>query len=54
MPQVIEVHRTTGAADLLCRVVVASNAHLAEVLDRILEVPGAGSLPAWLPAAPAL
>lgn len=40
VPQVVEAHRTTGAADLLCRVVALSNAHLAEVLDRILEVPG--------------
>ncbi len=40
VPQVVEAHRTTGAGDLLCRVVALSNAHLAEVLDRILEVPG--------------
>jgi DNA-binding Lrp family transcriptional regulator len=40
IPQVVEVHRTTGGGDLLCRVVAADNAHLAEVLDRILEVRG--------------
>lgn len=40
IPQVVEVHRTTGAGDLFCRVVATSNAHLALVLDRILEVPG--------------
>ncbi|HLN06596.1 MAG TPA: Lrp/AsnC family transcriptional regulator [Acidimicrobiales bacterium] len=40
IPQVLEVHRTTGDGDLLCRVVATSNAHLAEVLDRILEVQG--------------
>jgi DNA-binding Lrp family transcriptional regulator len=40
VPQVIEVHRTTGAGDLLCRVVAFSNAHLALVLDEVLEVPG--------------
>jgi DNA-binding Lrp family transcriptional regulator len=40
IPQVVEVHRTTGAGDLFCRVVASTNAHLAEVLDRILEVPG--------------
>jgi len=40
IPQVVEVHRTTGAGDLFCKVVATSNAHLAEVLDRILEVPG--------------
>jgi DNA-binding Lrp family transcriptional regulator len=40
IPQVVEVHRTTGAGDLFCRVVARSNAHLSEVLDLILEVPG--------------
>jgi DNA-binding Lrp family transcriptional regulator len=40
VPQVLEVYRTTGSGDLLCRVVASSNAHLAEVLDRILEVHG--------------
>jgi DNA-binding Lrp family transcriptional regulator len=40
IPQVLEVHRTTGDGDLLCRVVALSNVHLAEVLDRILEVQG--------------
>jgi len=40
IPQVLEVHRTTGEGDLLCRVVATSNLHLAEILDRILEVRG--------------
>ena len=40
IPQVVEVHRTTGVGDLLCRVVARDNAHLAEVLDEILEVSG--------------
>jgi DNA-binding Lrp family transcriptional regulator len=40
IPQVVEVHRTTGTGDLFCKVVATSNAHLSEVLDRILEVPG--------------
>jgi DNA-binding Lrp family transcriptional regulator len=40
IPEVLEVHRTTGPADLLCRVAARSNAHLARVLDRVLEVPG--------------
>ena len=40
IPQVVEVHRTTGAGDLLCRVVAGDNAHLAVVLDDILEVSG--------------
>jgi DNA-binding Lrp family transcriptional regulator len=38
--QVTEVHRTTGGGDLLCRVVALDNAHLAEVLDHLLEVRG--------------
>lgn len=40
IPQVLEAHRTTGEGDLLCRVVALTNTHFAEVLDRILEVPG--------------
>ena len=40
IPEVTEVHRTTGGSDLLCRVVALSNGHLATVIDRILEVPG--------------
>jgi DNA-binding Lrp family transcriptional regulator len=40
IPQVVEVQRTTGAGDLLCRVVATSNSHLALVLDLILEVQG--------------
>ncbi|MHB1585261.1 MAG: Lrp/AsnC family transcriptional regulator [Acidimicrobiales bacterium] len=40
VPQVVEVHRTTGAGDLLCRVVARDNRHLADVLDRMLDVPG--------------
>jgi len=40
IPQVLEVHRTTGGGDLLCRVVARDNSHLAEVLDRVLEVHG--------------
>ena len=40
IPEVAEVHRTTGGGDLLCRIVARSNDHLAELLDQILEVPG--------------
>jgi DNA-binding Lrp family transcriptional regulator len=40
IPNVAEVHRTTGAGDLLCRLLARSNDHLAELLDTILEVPG--------------
>lgn len=40
VPEVLEVHATTGADDLLCRIVARSNDHLQEVLNRILEVQG--------------
>src|SRR5919109_267623 len=40
IPEVLEAHATTGADDLLCRVVARSNDHLQEVLNRILEVQG--------------
>jgi DNA-binding Lrp family transcriptional regulator len=40
IPEVLETHATTGSADLHCRVVARSNAHLQDVLNRILEVPG--------------
>jgi DNA-binding Lrp family transcriptional regulator len=40
VPEVLEAHATTGADDLLCRVVARSNDHLQEVLNRILEVQG--------------
>jgi DNA-binding Lrp family transcriptional regulator len=40
IPNILEVHRTTGAGDFLCRIVAQSNDHLATLLDRILEVQG--------------
>ncbi|HLF40099.1 MAG TPA: Lrp/AsnC family transcriptional regulator [Acidimicrobiia bacterium] len=40
IPEVLEAHATTGADDLLCRVVARSNDHLQAVLNRILEVQG--------------
>ena len=40
IPEVLEAHATTGADDLLCRIVAHSNDHLQEVLNRILEVQG--------------
>jgi DNA-binding Lrp family transcriptional regulator len=40
VPEVLEAHATTGADDLLCRIVARSNDHLQEVLNRILEVQG--------------
>lgn len=40
IPEVLEAEATTGPGDLHCRVVARSNAHLQEVLGRILEVQG--------------
>ena len=40
IPEVLEVHATTGPGDLHCRVVARTNAHLQHVLGRVLEVPG--------------
>lgn len=39
IPEVIEVHTTTGAGDLLARVVARSNADLQRVIDRVLAHP---------------
>lgn len=36
IPEVLEVHTTTGAGDLLARVVARSNADLQRVIDRVL------------------
>lgn len=40
IPEVLEAHATTGPGDVHCRVVARTNAHLQQVLGRILEVPG--------------
>lgn len=40
IPEVLEVHSVTGNGDLLCRVVARTNAHLQEVINRMLEVQG--------------
>jgi DNA-binding Lrp family transcriptional regulator len=40
IPEVLEVHSTTGPGDLLCRVVSTTNEDLQEVIGRILEVAG--------------
>jgi DNA-binding Lrp family transcriptional regulator len=39
VPEVLEAHTVTGAADLLVRVVARSNADLQRVIDRVLESP---------------
>jgi DNA-binding Lrp family transcriptional regulator len=40
IPEVLEVHTTTGPADMLCRVVARSNADLQRVLDAIVSTEG--------------
>jgi DNA-binding Lrp family transcriptional regulator len=40
IPEVLEIHATTGPGDLHCRVVARTNEHLQHVLGRILEVQG--------------
>lgn len=40
IPEVLEAHSISGAGDLHCRVVARTNAHLQEVINRILEVHG--------------
>jgi DNA-binding Lrp family transcriptional regulator len=40
IPEVLEIHATTGPGDLHCRVVARTNEHLQAVLGRVLEVHG--------------
>lgn len=40
IPEVCEVHATTGAGDLLVRVVARSNADLQRVIDHVVDVSG--------------
>lgn len=40
IPEVLEVHSTTGPGDLHCRVVARTNEHLQQVLGLVLEVSG--------------
>jgi DNA-binding Lrp family transcriptional regulator len=40
IPEVLEVHTTTGPGDMLCRVVARSNTDLQRVIDAIVAVPG--------------
>ena len=39
IPEVLEVHGTSGGSDLVCRVVARSNADLQDVLLQILKTP---------------
>ena len=36
MPEVLELHTTTGHGDMLCRLVARSNADLQRVIDRVV------------------
>ena len=40
IPEVLEVHKTTGPGDLLCRIVARTNEHLHAVLEQVLATPG--------------
>ena len=40
IPEVLEAHSISGPGDLHCRVVAHTNAHLQDVINRILEVQG--------------
>jgi len=40
LPEVIEMHATTGDADLLAKVVARDTAHLYEVTTAMLQIPG--------------
>lgn len=40
IPEVLEVHATTGPGDLHARVVARTNEHLHAVIERILDVQG--------------
>ena len=40
IPEVLEAHATTGPGDLHCRIVSRTNAHLQQVLGKVLEVDG--------------
>jgi DNA-binding Lrp family transcriptional regulator len=40
IPEVLEVHATTGPGDLHCRVVARTNDHLHQVIEKILAVAG--------------
>jgi DNA-binding Lrp family transcriptional regulator len=40
IPEVLEIHKTTGPGDLICRVVARTNDHLHVVIERVLAAPG--------------
>ncbi|WP_030383405.1 MULTISPECIES: Lrp/AsnC family transcriptional regulator [unclassified Streptomyces] len=40
VPEVLELHTTTGRGDMLCRLVARSNADLQRVIDRVVALDG--------------
>ena len=40
IPEVLEMHTTTGRGDMLCRIVARSNADLQRVIDRVVGFDG--------------
>ncbi|MHB9863349.1 Lrp/AsnC family transcriptional regulator [Streptomyces sp. YIM S03343] len=40
VPEIVEAHSITGGGDLLTRVVARDNAHLEDVLQKLINVPG--------------
>jgi DNA-binding Lrp family transcriptional regulator len=40
VPEVLEMHTTTGQGDMLCRIVARSNADLQRVIDRVVVFEG--------------
>ena len=40
VPEVLELHTTTGHGDMLCRLVARSNADLQRVIDRVVALDG--------------
>lgn len=40
VPEIVEAHSITGGGDLLTRVVARDNAHLEDIIQRLIQLPG--------------
>uniref|UniRef100_UPI002FDC5E74 Lrp/AsnC ligand binding domain-containing protein n=1 Tax=Streptomyces sp. IBSBF 3010 TaxID=2903526 RepID=UPI002FDC5E74 len=40
VPEIIEAYSITGGGDLLTRVVARDNAHLEDIIQRLIQLPG--------------
>jgi DNA-binding Lrp family transcriptional regulator len=40
IPELLEIHKTTGPGDLICRIVARTNEHLHAVIEAVLAAPG--------------